>query len=588
MDDWGLALEEDMARETSATGNPEQQYNPWSNQSNPWSEPGYTSESVGELDKLASGDGHHVTHPKKQEEQGVQTDAWTADKDVNTDQDWESLMSVDEYSTHLALQYEELIKQQEEEEADHGSQVDSLVQKKDEGVHQQQVLLDKIESLRVKLQLNCCKTTRKNFAVKKQELSVEKSKMEEERNRLSQELEETTRKLALLIEEQNQEKLMWERELADLNTEMERLQKESEEATQRALREEVSLYIFINSITALEMQRDVTMSEVDDWLKEADQYINTLGFDPSQQQHMHHRLEWENNVAVVRSSLAGLQNQFKEQLHLLQQGQPMESLPGVTLPHLPQVPTMGPPNGLMSPMMYAPPRPPFQHFQMGPPNGMTFTPQQHHPAAFTAPARVTPPPATSSTPHASALPSHPATPPVFLFTTTMASAQPLSSNNPPAAGKLDNLLKRLGDRFPQCNRTQLMSVLQQIKNSRGTMAGMSIDEVTKQVAQRLAQNEKPAPGPIRPPSADRGIPGHPGPIQRPTHPPQRPAVAQVFQTRPPQPVAVSNRKLCLMCQKHVEADSQHPMSCTHTVHKDVSPTLKNTYTTDNYTVLMRR
>lgn len=26
------------------------------------------------------------------------------------------------------------------------------------------------------------------------------------------------------------------------------------------------------------MQRDVTMSEVDDWLKEADQYINSLGY----------------------------------------------------------------------------------------------------------------------------------------------------------------------------------------------------------------------------------------------------------------------------------------------------------------------
>ncbi|XP_038861541.1 RING finger protein 214-like isoform X2 [Salvelinus namaycush] len=540
--DWGLALEEDMARETSATGNPEQQYNPWSNQSNPWSEPGYTSESVGELDKLASGDGHHVTHKKKQEGQGVQTDAWTADKDVNTDLDWESLMrSVDEYSTHLAMQYEELMKHQEEDEADHGSQVDNLVQKKDEGVHQQQALMDKIESLHVKLQLNCCKTTRKNFAVKKQELSVEKSKMEEERNRLSQELEETTRKLALLIEEQNQEKLMWERELADLNTEMERLQEESEETTQRALQEEIA---------ALEMQRDVTMSEVDDWLKEADQYINTLGLDPSQQQNMHHRLEWENNVAVVHSSLAGLQNQFKDYLHLLQQGQPMESLPGITLPPLPQ---MGPPKAM----------------------GMTFPPQQHHHAAFTAPARVTPPPAPSSTPPASALAQHPAAPPVSQSTTTMAYAQSLPSNNPPAAGKLDNLLKRLGDRFPQCNRTQLMSVLQQIKNSRGTMAGMSIDDVTKQVAQRLAQNEKPAPGPIRPPSADRGVPGHPGPIQRPpgpiqrpTHPPQRPAVAQVFQTRPPQPVAVSNRKLCLMCQKHLEADSQHPMSCAHTVHKD--------------------
>ncbi|CAB1352680.1 unnamed protein product [Coregonus sp. 'balchen'] len=523
--DWGLALEEDMARETAATGNPEQQYNPWSNQSNPWSDPGCTSGSIGELDKLASGDGHHVTHS---EEKGFQTDAWTADKDVNTDQDWESLMrSVDEYSTHLALHYEELMKQQQEEEADHGNLVDSLVQKKDEGIHQQQALLDKIESLRVKLQLNCCKTTRKNFAVKKQDLSAEKIKMEEERNRLSQELKETTRKLALLIEEQNQEKLMWERELADLNTEMERLQKESDEATQTALRDEIA---------ALEMQRDVTMAEVDDWLKEADQYINTLRFDLSQQ-HMHQRLEWENNVAVVHSSLAGLQVDL-----------------------------------MMSQMMYAPPCPPFQHFQMGPPNavGMPFQPQQHHPAAFTAPARLTPPPVPSSTPPTSALPLHPAAPPVSL-PTTMASAQPLPFSNPPAAGKLDNLLKRLGDIFPQCNRTQLMSVLQQIKNSRGTMAGMSMDEVTQQVAHRLAQSEKPAPGPIRPLSAARGVPGPPGPIQRPPGPiqrptnlAQRPAVTQVFQTRPPQPVAPINRKLCLMCQNHVEADSQHSMSCAHT------------------------
>lgn len=43
-------------------------------------------------------------------------------------------------------------------------------------------------------------------------------------------------------------RLMWERELADLNTEMERLQKESEEATQTALRDEVSLCPYLSSL----------------------------------------------------------------------------------------------------------------------------------------------------------------------------------------------------------------------------------------------------------------------------------------------------------------------------------------------------
>ncbi|KAJ7995980.1 hypothetical protein DPEC_G00232320 [Dallia pectoralis] len=558
--DWGSALEEDLARETSTTGTSEQQYNPWSKLSNPWSEPSYTSGSIGEPDTLAAGDGHHVVHPNKQEEQGVQTDAWRGDRDVNTDQDWESLMrSVDEYSTQLAQQFEELMKQQHQEEAEHSSQVSSLVQKKDDGVHQQQALLDKIESIRVKLQLNCCKTTRKNFAVKKQELNTEKIKMEEERIRLSQELEETTRKLALLIEEQNQEKLTWEQELAELNTEMESLQKDSEQVTQQAKRDEIA---------ALEIQRDVTLAEVEDWLNEADRYINTLRLDLSQQ-HMQQRLEWEQNVAVVHSSLSGLKTQFKDHLLMLQQGQLMENLPGITLPLLPQVPTV---DLLMSSLMYSAPHPPFAPFQMGPPNITPFPPQQHHPPAFTTPNRMTPPLAPS-TPPASALPTNPTPPPGSQ--PSMASAQPLPSSNPLGAGKLDNLLKRLGGSFPQCTRTQLMSVLQQIKTSRGTMAGMSMDEVTQQVALRLAQNEKPAPGPIRPPPAFRGAPGPqgpiqrpPGPIQRPTNPPQRPAVAQVFQTRPQQPVAASNRKPCLMCQNHVDADSQHPLTCAHTVHKD--------------------
>lgn len=42
-----------------------------------------------------------------------------------------------------------------------------------------------------------------------------------------------------------------------------------------------------------------------------------------------------------------------------------------------------------------------------------------------------------------------------------------------------------------CIRDQLTRVLQQIKSERGTMAGMSIDDLTQQVALRLAQNQKP-------------------------------------------------------------------------------------------------
>ncbi|KAG5844289.1 hypothetical protein ANANG_G00160850 [Anguilla anguilla] len=453
------------------------------------------------------------TQSKQHWEHCVQTDPWTAETAVNTEENWESLMrQVEERGTQLALQYEALLKQQDSDQVLHDRRVKVLELQRDGNIREQQALIDKMESLRVKLKLNCSKMTRKNFTLKKQELTKDMDKLEEERNRLSLDLEESEKRLTALIEEQCQEKLMWERELAELQKEADSLRNEAEETSQSALSDEIS---------ALEMQREVTISQAEEWIAEAEQYLQTLRLDTSQQ-HFQHRLDWEKNVSIGYTYMRNLKDQFNEQLHCLHRGQQLDSLSPISLPPLPQVPTLELVLGPMTPSSR-----PFVSKQMVPqlpPVSTTMSFHQYHRLSPDSPARPT--------------------------------------------GKLDKLLDKLGARFPTCSRSTLILVLQQIKTSRsGTMAGLSMEELTLQVAQRLTQMERPHLGPLRPPSGARNFSGAAPQLQRAPLPSQGPVVAQVFQTRPPQAVAPS-LKMCLVCQNQVETGSQHDVSCSHIVHKE--------------------
>ncbi|XP_043094730.1 RING finger protein 214 isoform X5 [Puntigrus tetrazona] len=544
--------------------------------------------------------------------------------------------ALEDCSIELSEQYEALMKQHAAEQEEHNLHVHNLEKTRDNINHQYQGFIEKIESLQVKLELNSSKTTRKNFMVKRQELNTEKERIEDEKTRLAQELGDAEKKLKMLIEEQNQEKLSWEQEIADLRVEMETLCRQAEQASQTVLQDEIA---------ALEMQKELALSQVEDWIADAEKYLNFLRLNPSQN-HLHQRQKWEQNVANIRRNLVGLKNKFNENHQLLERGEQLDSLPSVALPYLPPVPTL---EMVMSPLQN-----PASHpvFNSGLPT-ITTSPSIVHPqlhTSITPPQRATPPlsaPSPQTTPYlpitlgpqsahtniyapmTSHAPGHqipmqsvslpqtsshvPVAPApqilqqthvgvptasagafgvlpsnhranfqpqaaVHLHQTFMpstsarnASPQPLPSN-PAPAGKLDKLLERLGSHFPQCTRDQLTRVLQQIKSERGTMAGMSIDDLTQQVALRLAQNQKPPPGPIAPPSGARAFPASVGPIQRPviqpSHPMRphfQPPVAQVFHTRPLQP---STRKFCLMCQNHVDAGSQYNTKCSHTMHKE--------------------
>lgn len=505
--------------------------------------------------------------------QAVQTDSTTQELGVNTEPDWENqVAAMLEYSSSLTEQHDNLMKKRGDQEGTHKKHKQQLQKKKEETTRQHQALLEKLESLRVKLQLNNSMATRKNFLKKKQEMTSEKSRAEDERNRLAKELDESESKLVALTEEQSEEQCRWQEELEELRQEMEQVRKEAQEAELQALQDE---------ITAVEKQRDVAMACIEAWLSQVRQYLNTLRVE-FPQKYPAERREWEKKEDVVRRNQAELQSRFQEVLLLLQQGQELESLPRINVPTLPQIPTADlrfhqMMQSMIRPHFMPPPPPPipvqrpfppqrhphyhqpphrpqyrnhYPHHQ--PPPDHYFPPPSHyhpqHPLkpSFHAPTRpvmrVTPPPVQPVHPVV------PSPPPPTAVATPAATSAPV--------GKLDKVLEKLRTRFPQCDRAQLTSLLQQVKSSRGTLAGMSMEEVIEQVGLRLAQKERSAPGPISRPTA-------PGPIQRPTLPLQRAGAAA-----PSGGQAVVARKLCLMCQNHVDPESRYPLSCSHTIHRD--------------------
>ncbi|XP_054630346.1 RING finger protein 214 [Dunckerocampus dactyliophorus] len=454
---------------------------------------------------------------KDVQEKSMQTDesmvARTGDSGTNTDTDWEvQVAAMLAYSEVLAKEHKELVKRREQDEGERGKQTQQLEKKKAQATRQHQVLLEKLDSLRVKLQLNNSKSGRKNFLSKKQEMTSDRSRAEEEKNRLAKELQESDAKLAALMEEQSEEQRRWQEELEKQRQELQRVTKETKEAEKVALQDELA---------AVKMQRDVAMARIKAWLAEVVQYLSVLqDFFPHQYQQ--EKPGWASKEAAVRQNQDELQKRFQEVLQQLQQGRDLDSLPRINVPALPHIPmadlkfrqliaSLLPTPIYRQPLSYQPPTqhrprhcPPPPHYLQRHP----IPPPMYLPYVR-ASARVTPPPSHSPTPPAY---------PVVAFTP------------PPSSGPLDKVLDKLGVRFPQCRRNQLTQLLQQVKNTRGTLAGMSVDQLAEQVGLKLAQGDALPLGPLH--------------------------------------AATGPSKLCLMCQNAVDPDSRHPLSCSHAIHRD--------------------
>ncbi|XP_061528544.1 RING finger protein 214 [Phycodurus eques] len=448
-----------------------------------------------------------IRHEKSVQTDTVALDAiTTADGDVNTAAAWEEqLAAMLEHGDALAEEHNSLLKQWQDEDAERQKDTSQMQKKKADTTLQHQVLLEKLDSLRVKLQLNNSNNTRKNFLAKKQEASAEKCRKEDDRNRLSKDLEEIAAKLSALTQEKHNEERRWQEEKDELMKEMDRVSQEVKDTESLVLQDQIN---------AVEAQRDFAMERIQAWFTKMAEYMSLR---PANHQE---KASWTTKEAAVRRNQEELERRFQKVLAQLQKGRELESLPLINVPTLPHIPTAElmfrqmmtsvlpgapPPHQVILDRMPPPPQP-YLHYYVPPPLNL-----QRHPP---------PPPYARET-----LPgSHPPTPLAYPVVPSPPAAAPSNT--------LDKVLDKLGVSFPQCTRADLTNLLQQVKSARGTTAGMSVEQVGDQVGLALAQ-------------------------------------AQGHTRRPPPPAqAAGPRKLCLMCQKAVDTESRHPFPCAHAIHKD--------------------
>ncbi|XP_076129856.1 RING finger protein 214 [Alosa pseudoharengus] len=495
-------------------------------------------------------------------EKKVLSSSLMEEKAVNTDPDWETKMrSLEEETKILTLEYLDLKKQQESEALEHKLKVKELEQMTNDKKCQHQTLLDKLDSLHLKLEHSNRKANQKKFLAKQEELLTESRQMEDKGRSLKVELEEKKEALDMLEQEHSLQKETWEQETADLRKERDRLKKEVEEGNTNVLREEIE---------ALEFQREVYISELEEWLAEAEKHIQSLRMNPSSE-YRHQSLDWERKVATIRNAVFSLQEKFNMMIQQIERGQTLEDLPPVALPSLPEVPMLlyfsqpthqlqGQHYGFMGrplPPQMPPYRPPPVHMShLGPPSqsmGRTALGPGAPAGAASHPLLpgVAPTHRGLAPGYPSAAPQRQATALPPGATASAAAAAAPAPTHPPQPSQLDKVLQMLGTRLPTRTRAELTTALQQIKSARGTLSGMAMEDLCHQVAKRLEHSQKPAMRPI-------GQPPVGTPAQKPAN------LLQGIQAQPQrqQPVV----QLCLVCQDHVDEHSQYKMRCPHIIH----------------------
>ncbi|KYO28704.1 RING finger protein 214 [Alligator mississippiensis] len=515
----------------------------------------------------------------------VQTDFKTADLEVNTDQDIEK--NLDKMMSERALlkeRYQEVLDKQRQVENQLQVQLKQLQQRREEEMKNHQEILKAIQDVTIKREETKKKMEKekKEFLQKEQDLKAEIEKLSEKGRRLLKEQEEKENKIASLIAEQSDEKQVWEEELDKLKNQHNDINRNILEETERAWKAE---------ILSLESRKELLVLKLEEAEKEAELHLTYLKSAPPTLETIRPKQEWEMRLKRIRMTKENVRDQFNDHIQLVRNGTKLSSLPQIPTPTLPPPPSET--DFLMPPFQHNPSLAPRLPFPIGPvpvpmvmpsadPRALSFPllnpansrSNQPSPPLPTSQGRNSPVVASLIGTHGSHMtPAASIPPPPGLGGVKVAP----EFHRPQPADKLEKLLEKLLARFPQCNKAQLTNILQQIKTARTTMAGLTMEELNRLVAAKLAEQQERAAVGAQPLGRIR-TPMFPAPLPQISSPMFLPSAQVTYPGTPSHAPAVC--KLCLMCQKLVQPSELHPMACSHVLHKECIKFWAQTNTND--------
>ncbi|XP_078389040.1 RING finger protein 214-like isoform X3 [Cetorhinus maximus] len=470
----------------------------------------------------------------------AQTDRVTADAVVNTDQDVERYMNeVTAEREVLKDRYQEVLDRQTQMENQLQVKVRRLQQRQEEEENIYQDNVKQVQEMKVKLEELKKKSEKekKEFVQKEQELKNEVARLYENGKRLMKEQEEKGKLVAILISNQTDKKEKLNEDLEKLRAQHKELNKNILEETERALKAEVQ---------TLESKREFAVMMLDKATNEAELQICNLSSVPGSSDLV---LKWQGRRNDIQEQKENVKNQYDGHIQMVKNGVKLSSLPHIQLPTLPPAPPEVLPALVLQRTWQASPVLP-SFFPSNMSSSHVYSTASLHTAAA-GPVNFPP---TSFLPGLGAQPEF-----------DVYAAAPTST----PATKLEKLLEKLEAKFPHCSRAQLTHILQQIKNSRGTIAGLSVDELMHQVAGRLVETEQAQQTHLL--RVSTATLGHFPPATSQTSPylvlPKSRTGAQTSYQESPALVPGSPR-LCLMCQKVVHVGEVQPVACSHVVHKE--------------------